>query len=230
MKYLLRNLKLAMVTMALALGGSMVATTAIPAAHAASPSLSLTGQGGSVFVEGTGFTPGVPVRLVLLSSNLTLDLGIHYVTPYPNGTIEALLVENASYSGGVAVAADQSGWPTTWAQATIYPAPYITAQGGVGDVAVFGSGFAPGTSVTVEVFQLYVCGFRFPFPIFCRNVLGTQTVTASSPTPSDPEAGLIIPYLLFGARSGTAVDVQASGTSIVTNSAANSNVVSVSVS
>ena len=215
-------------TLSAAIAGLTAASPALPTAHAAAPSLSVTGQGGSVLVTGAGFTPNVPVRLVLLNSSLTLDLGIQYVTPFPNGSFQMLLVENTTYSGGAEVAADQSGLPTTWAQTTIYAAPYITAQGGVGDVSVDGSGFAPGTSVTVKVFQWYGCTLGGHLAL-CTRVLGTQTVAASSATSSDPEAGLIIPYLLFGAPAGNTVDVQASGTSIVTNSAASSNVVSVNV-
>jgi hypothetical protein len=206
-----------------AAAGLTVAPHAMPAAQAAGPSLSATGQGGSVLVTGTGFTSGVTVWLTLLSSGLTLDLDRTPITPV-NGSFQILLVENTSYSGGAYVAADQSGQAsTTWAQTNIYPAPYITAQGGVGDVFVQGSGFAPGSTATVTVFQLYGCGFHR----FCTKVLAVHSI------PVDSFGTLNSSYgneLFYGLPSGQYVWVDATGTSIVTNATANSNISSVYVS
>jgi hypothetical protein len=164
------------------------------------------------------------VRLVLLNSSLTLDLGIQYVTPLPNGSFQMLLVENASYSGSASVAVDQSGWPTTWAQTTIYPAPYITVQGGVGDVFVNGSGFTPGTTATVQVFQLYPCGSGWPIRL-CTKVLAGSSIPVST-------FGTLNSYgnQLLRVPSGQTVLVQATGSSIVTNATTYSNAVSVNVS
>jgi hypothetical protein len=209
-------------TLSVALAGLTVAPHALPAAQAASPALTATAQGGSVLVNGSGFTPGVPVRLVLLNSSLTLDLGIQSVTPLPNGSFQILLVENTSYSGGASVAADQSGLPTTWAQTSIYPAPYITAQGGVGDVFVQGSGFTPGTTATVDEFQYYFCGWPTRR---CTKVLAVSSIPVSSNGTLNSYSNQLLP-----APSGQTVYVQATGSSIVTNATTYSNALSVSVS
>jgi hypothetical protein len=229
MKRLLRNSKLVLLSAALALGGLAFAATATPAAHAASPSLTATGQGGSVYVYGSGFNPyGGSVRVEVLNSNLTQVLDTEYPLVYPNGSFAVLLKEtpSTSYTGIAHVVADQSGLPSTWTSTYIYPAPYITATSGIGDVGVQGSGFAPGTTVTVTVFQWYGC-VTGGFIHLCTHVLSTQTVTASSPTYNDAEAGII--YATLPSPSGNVL-VEASGTSIVTNSAAYSNAVSLYVS
>ena len=225
MKRLLRHSKLVLLTVVLALGG-LVTATASPAAHAASPSLYVKGQGGSVYVYGSGFNPYIYVRVELLNSSLTQKLDYDYIRAEPNGSIEgtfqAIDWTTPSYTGSAWVVADQIGLPSTWASTTIYPAPYITAQGGLGDVSVQGSGFDQGTPVTVTVFQRYICGFPLHL---CTHVLATKTFTAT--TVYDGDAGIIY-ATLYGIPSGN-VQVEASGTSIVTLSAASSNVVTVYV-
>ena len=200
-----------MLGVALALAGLTLTATAAPAALAAGgPSLSLTGQGGGVYVEGTGFTPGVPVRVEVLNSNLTTAGSIQYLTPkscyaYLGGCFATVLP--AGFTGSAWVAADQAGWPTTWAQTTVYQDPSITAYTEPGPsstgIAVSGSGYSPGATVTVQAAQL--CGR------YCWKVLSTQTVTASVATRNDADYGLIYAAgLSVPSHSGT-VYVSTSG-------------------
>jgi len=191
MAHLLHHLRRAILVAALALAGLAATAPAAPAAHAAGgPALSLTGQGGGVYVSGTGFTPGVPVQVEVLNSNLTTVGSVQTLTPkqcyaYLGGCFATVLP--AGFTGAAWVAATQTGWPTTWAQTTIYQDPYITAYTQPGPsssgIVVTGSGYTPGATVTVQVSQL--CG------LFCWKVLSTQTVTASSATQSDADYGLI---------------------------------------
>jgi hypothetical protein len=208
MAHLLRHLRRGILVVALVLAGLAATAPAAPAAHAAGPSLYLIGQGGGVYVSGTGFTPGVTVRVEVLNSSLTTVGSIQNLTAqscYYGGCFATVLP--ASFTGSAWVTADQAGWPTIWAQTTIYQDPYITAYTEPGPyssgIVVSGSGYTPGASVTVQVSQL--CG------LFCWKVLSTQTVTASFATPSDADYGLIYAGgLSVPAHSGT-VYVSTSG-------------------
>jgi hypothetical protein len=88
------------------------------------------------------------------------------------------------------VVADQAGWPSTWAQTTIYQDPYITGYTESGSLSttfvVSGSGYTPGASVTVNAWQL-ICLPKFCIP----RTLASQTLSASVATPSDADYGLI---------------------------------------
>ena len=212
MAHLIHHLRRGVLVAALALAGfAALAPAGAPAALASGgPSLSLTGQGGGVYVSGTGFTPGVPVQVEVLNSSMTTVGSIQSLTPqscygYLGGCFATVLT--AGFTGSAWVAADQAGWPTTWAQTTIYQDPYITAYTEPGPyssgIVVSGSGYTPGASVTVQVSQL--CG------LWCWKVLSTQTVTASFATPSDADYGLIYAGgLSVPAHSGT-VYVSTSG-------------------
>jgi hypothetical protein len=209
MEPLLRRIRRLMLGVALALAGLTLTATAAPAAFATGgPSLSLTGQGGGVYVFGTGFTPGVPVRVEVLNSGLTIAGSPQYLTAqscYFGGCFATVLP--ASFTGSAWVEADQAGWPTTWAQTTIYQDPYITAYTEPGPystgIAVSGSGYSPGATVTVQASQL--CGR------FCWKVLSTQTVTASVATRNDADYGLIYAAGLSVPSHSGAVYVSTSG-------------------
>jgi hypothetical protein len=211
MAHLLHRLRRGILVAALALAGFAALAPAAPAAHATlGPSLSLTGQGGGVYVSGTGFTPGVTVRVEVMNSSMTTVGSIQNLTPqscygYLGGCFATVLT--AGFTGSAWVTADQAGSATIWAQTTIYQDPYITAYTEPGPyssgVVVSGSGYTPGASVTVQVSQL--CG------VFCWKVLSTQTVTASGATQSDADYGLIYAGGLdVPAHSGT-VYVSTSG-------------------
>src|SRR5262249_15181050 len=207
--HLFHHLRRGILVVALALAGLAALAPAAPAAHAAGPSLYLIGQGGGVYVSGTSFTPGVQVRVEVLNSSMTTAGSVQNLTAQPcsSGGCSAPVLP-AGFTGAAWVPAAQTGWPTTWAQTTIYQDPYITAYTEPGPyssgIVVSGSGYTPGASVKVQVSQL--CG------VFCWKVLSTQTVTASFATQSDADYGLIYAAgrLSSPAHSGT-VYVSASG-------------------
>jgi hypothetical protein len=161
-----------MLTMALALGGLTLTTTAMPAARAASPQayISAYGQGGGVQVYGWYFTAGVSVRVEVLKSDLSQVLSTQYLKAWQGtgsyGVFDTLM--SVSYVGSVYVAVDQAGHPTAWAKTYVYPDPYITIQGETRGVQVTGSGYYPGATVRVEVLDP------------SSNVLSVQYVTADS--------------------------------------------------
>jgi hypothetical protein len=185
MKQLLRNSRLVLLSVVLALGGLTFGTTTLPAAEASTPPayIDAYGQGGGVQVYGWYFTPGVSVRLEVLDAGMLHVLSTQYLTAWPGsgsyGVFDALL--NTTYSGDVWVVADQAGHPSAWYKTHIYPAPYVTAQGEARGVQVTGSGYYPGASVRVEVLDP------------SSNVLSTQYVTAVS---SGIAAGTISATLL----------------------------------
>ena len=138
MKHLLRNIKLGMATMVLALGGLSFAATGTPAAHAASqPSITAVGHPGVVEVQGSGFTPGGTVFVAvydahyvrLNSAYVTASQNSFYCSPFthicrlliPGGAIDAF-VGTAPYYGYVHVLAKDlststwSNWSTTYVQ------------------------------------------------------------------------------------------------------------------
>jgi hypothetical protein len=83
MKRLLRNSKLILASLVLAVGGLSVAATAAPAAHAAAPPPSISTQIGTTYysngdwsasahVQGQYFTPGGSVKVEVFNGSLTL--------------------------------------------------------------------------------------------------------------------------------------------------------------
>jgi len=206
MAHLLLRIRRLIPVAALALAGFAGIATPAPAALAAGgPALSLIGQGGGVYVAGTGFTPGVSVRVEVLNSSLTAVGSTQYLTPracYYGGCFETVL--SAGFTGSAYVAADQAGQSTTWAQTTIYHDPYITAYAESGPSSttfvVSGSGYTPNATVTVKAEQ--ICGR------WCVKVLATQSVTASHATSgggvTDADYGLIYAAsLTVPSHSGT---------------------------
>src|SRR5262249_27704701 len=126
MGHLFRGIRRLILAATLTLASLTGTTLLAPAAHASGgPSLPPMGQGGGVYVEGQGFTPGVPVRVEVLNSGLTIVGSKQYLTPKPGyygGWFATVLP--AGFTGGAWVAADQAGHSTTWAATTIYHDPY----------------------------------------------------------------------------------------------------------
>jgi hypothetical protein len=173
---LIRNSKLILAGLVLAVGGLSVAATTAPAAHAAcTTSFFASGQGGGVQAYGTCFNPYATVRVELMNSDATQVLTTTYVTADSSGNFATLLSTN--YVGNVYVPADgphpgtipgQVG--TLWGHTYVYRAPYLQAWETVSQTVKFldaqGSGFTPGGVVKV-------CAFDGNW-----NLVGCQYVTA----------------------------------------------------
>jgi hypothetical protein len=176
----------------IALASLAIPSLAAPVAQASGPSLYVIGQGGGVYVQGSGFTPGVKVRLELANTTWTYFGPTNYVTPtscYYGGCFQILL-QWPGYLGTTAVIADQAGWPTTAADTTIFQDPYITGYTQTGPFSttfvISGSGYNPGATVTVQAWQWALCGGSL-----CQKVLSSQSVTASVATSTNADYGLI---------------------------------------
>ena len=149
---LIRNSKLLLASVVLAVGGLGVAATTAPAAHAASATISATGQGARVIVQGSGFNPGGSVRVEVLDTSWNL-LATQYVTAGTGGGAGWFYtILSVNYVGNVIVMADGAGSSFISATTYIYPLPFITAgPGNSCQVEVDGWGFTPGTFVYVSV-------------------------------------------------------------------------------
>jgi hypothetical protein len=161
MKTIPRFIKLVLLTSTLTVGCLTVAATTSSSALAASgPSVSAFGKGGGVQVYGSGCTPGSWARVELLTPGLTSVLATRWVLTSGGtwgGYFDTLL--NTSYVGNVYVALDCRPGPTAWAQAYVYPAPWITVSGynpgnypDTSNLYVEGSGFTPGTWEHIVVY------------------------------------------------------------------------------
>ena len=169
---------------------ALVATAVAPSVDAAgNPSVTATGQAGGVYVVGSGFSPGVSLRLEVLTDEVGRVLQTQTIEPQScsAGGCFTAVMSVASYAGQVWVVADQSGFPSTWSQTVVTTSPYITPYSESGPsymtFVVTGGGYAPQSSVTVEVWQLRSSG---------KHVLNSVTTTAVLSNPSDLGYGTIV--------------------------------------
>ncbi len=150
------------VSVALALGGL---TSAARAAQAAPEHMWAYGQGGGAIIFADNFIPGAVVRVELLDAGLHTVLAEQYLRTPSTGSFDLLMWTR--YTGAAWVAADSPGAPTSWAKTYVFPAPHLDSIGGpCGTVAVHGSGFRPGATMLVRLFDAQL------------NVIDTQSVTA----------------------------------------------------
>lgn len=152
MNRLARTITRAALTMTLALVGLGFAATA-PAAHAGGGSITTTGQGLGVYVQGTGFTDGLPVHVQVWSSSWWIRVVGSGTSAPPIGSGSfSLLVPTTGYTGNVTVVAWQDGGPSTFANSYTADHVLINLSGGWGSINVYsGSGFIPGATVRLHV-------------------------------------------------------------------------------
>ena len=139
-----------MLSGALAFGTLGVLAVAAPAALA-NPYITATDGAGEVEVTGSGYTPGVTVRLEAFGGWPHL-LTTTYTAPVDvKGHMPDTKVEVQPYVGKVLVMADGSPGPTAGAAANAHPLPQVSASCSGGTLYVSGSEFMPNDLVTLNL-------------------------------------------------------------------------------